>query len=370
MHLTPSIKRRLKRARLSITFLLGLVLTVLPTVLHGQEAHITIQPVADGIYAVKRAYVGSNAAFILTEDGVVVVDSHASPAAARDTLRAIRRVTGKPVRYVINTHWHTDHMAGNRAYLNAYGEGVEFISHHTAREDMQNLSPRQLPVTIEFLARDVERAEQRLAAEPNEHDRSLTDAQKDHLRRFIADQKDTLDQMREMQFVLPTMTFERSLVLHAAGRPIHILYFGKGHTRGDVVVYLPKEKVIVSGDLLTTPQLYVGGSSYPAQWAASLKTLAQLDFEHIIPGHGDIDQGKDYLLLVTAMLDSIVEQVREAVGQGLKLEDVRQQVSLAELRDSLTTGDPKKEEMVDRAAKFLEDAVGRAYLEATGKLPD
>jgi glyoxylase-like metal-dependent hydrolase (beta-lactamase superfamily II) len=345
-----------------------LLASLLLATLAPAQVSVELTEVAEDVYAIRRNYVGSNAAAIVTDKGIVIVDSHASPAAARDTLRSLRQITDKPVRYVINTHWHTDHMAGNQAYFDSYGPNVEFISHHSAREDMQTLAREQMPVTVKFLAQDVKRAEHRLGAEQNGPGQTLTESEREQLEIFVEDQSSTLEKMRAMQFILPTMTLARSLVLHISERPIHILYFGKGHTRGDVVVYLPTEKVVVTGDLLTTPQLYVGGSSYPAQWAISLKALARLDFEHIIPGHGDVYHGKEYLTLITAMFDSIVEQVREAVNQGHKFKDVQQQVTLSGLRRSLVEGDPEREKMFDRAANFLEDAVGRAYLEARGRL--
>ena len=343
-------------------------LLLLPLAASAQEL-FDLVPLAEGIYAAvaKPMVPVNNAVVIINSDDVLIVDTHASPASARALVAQIKTLTDKPVRYVVNTHWHTDHILGNRAYFEAFPAGVEFISHHTTREDIQTLALKQVPVTLEFLTRFIATAEKQLVSGLDEHDRPLTEEQKLRLQAYIETHKPSLEELREIQFILPTLTFERSLVLHRDGRPIHILYFFKGHTRGDVVVYLPREKVVVTGDLLTTPQLYVGSTSYPAQWVKSLRALALLDFEHVVPGHGRVHQGKDYLRLITQMLEALVEQVRAAIEQGLSLEDTRKRVELGAVRARLTGGDPKKKEWFDQALAFQNNAVQRAYEELSGK---
>ncbi|HEX2205969.1 MAG TPA: MBL fold metallo-hydrolase, partial [Longimicrobium sp.] len=100
-------------------------------------AGFDVERVADGVYAVVRRepaglWFEANNAFVVGDDGVVVVDANFSVAATREVIAAIRRVTPKPVRYVVNTHWHDDHITGNRAYRDAF-PGVEFVGHATAR---------------------------------------------------------------------------------------------------------------------------------------------------------------------------------------------------------------------------------------------
>src|SRR5438309_7442980 len=106
-------------------------------------------------------------------------------------------------------------------------------------------------------------------------------------------------------------TFERSLVLHKPGRDIHIYYFGKGHTRGDVVVYLPKEKVVVTGDLLTNG-IPFARDSYPVEWVSTLESLRNLDWAQAIPGHGSVQQGKDQLDKLIAFMKDVVAEVQSA----------------------------------------------------------
>ena len=345
-----------------LPYQLGFVLLVgalLASSLHGQ-APVEITKVADGVYAIHRAYVGSNAAAIITDREVIIVDSHATPAASRHTLAALRRITPNPVTTVINTHWHTDHTAGNASYAETYGPNVRIISHHTVSEDLPSLGVQQMARTAQFVRSALEQARKQLTEDPS----SLSTEERADLEHYIQDESKSLESLDELKFVLPTMTFERSLTLHTESFPIHILFLGKGHTRGDVVVFLPAQKTVITGDLLTSPQLYVGNSSHPSRWVESLRALGNLDFEHVIPGHGSIIQGKDYLEMVTLMLDSVIREVSDGLKRGLKFDEILKQMTLNDLREQYLSEHPDQAETFDRAARFLEDAVGFAYVEA------
>ncbi|MFQ5778031.1 MAG: MBL fold metallo-hydrolase [Terriglobia bacterium] len=335
------------------------------------EEAFEIVPVADGVYAAigrqaAPVIIGSNAAIVVNDDHVLVVDSHLTPSAARALLGQIKTLTEKPVRYVVNTHWHGDHVQGNQAYFNVFPGGVEFVSHHTTREDIirkaipslqrqrENL-PQQIAQITERLAKDVD-------ADGNPFSEEQAEQQRNRLKRLRA----YLAELKQIQITLPTLTFERSLVLHKGERRIHILFFFKGHTRGDVVVYLPEEKVLVSGDLLTGG-LPFPRDSYPAEWVSTLRAMAGLEFDKVIPGHGRVQQGKEHLELVASVFESLVQQVRDAVDKGLSLEDTKKAVALEEFRARVTGGDPQANRSFDQR---IATTIERAYKELTGELED
>jgi glyoxylase-like metal-dependent hydrolase (beta-lactamase superfamily II) len=112
--------------------LLGLLAFAAPAL--SQSADFDVTQVAPGVYAViAKPGIASNSAFIVNQDDVVVVDTHLRPSWARETIAEIKKVTDKPVRYVINTHWHRDHVQGNQAYRDAFGPGVTIIQQDLAR---------------------------------------------------------------------------------------------------------------------------------------------------------------------------------------------------------------------------------------------
>jgi len=329
---------------------------------------LELEEVTEGIYSVRRKFVGSNAAVIVTDRDVIVVDTHASPAGARGTLAAIREITGKPVRYVVNTHWHTDHFVGNQAYLDAFPDQVEFISHETVREDIPELAVEQLPIAIRYIREDLEMATRMMMSGVDEHSVLLSEEEKVRLVRFVDDQGKTIQELDSQPFILPDLTLRRELTLHRGERQIQVRFLGRGHTRGDVVVYLPQDKTVVAGDLLTYPTLHVGGSSRPVEWLASLRALAELDFEILIPGHGEVVRDREYLELIIGILEQVVEHVQTGVDQGLKFAEIEPQVSLEDVYGQWVGDDRERGEIFEEAKEFVPDALGRAYLELTGRL--
>jgi glyoxylase-like metal-dependent hydrolase (beta-lactamase superfamily II) len=354
--------------RTTVACLLALLL--LPVAAAAGDAFDIIK-VAEGVYAAigqgtAPMLIGSNAAIIINEDDVVVVDSHYTPSAARALLAEIKQLTDKPVRYVVNTHWHNDHTQGNQAYFNVFPGGAEFISSHLTREDIEKKAIPSVKQQLESMPQQLAQAEEQLAAGKGPDGQPLTDEQKAQRRAQLDRQKAYLEELRSLEITLPTLTFERSLVLHKAARPIHILFFHGGHTRGDVVVYLPQEKVLVAGDLVTSG-LPFPRDSYPAEWVKTENAIAALDFDQLIPGHGPVQKGKDHVRLLAQIFDSIVQQVRAAADKGTSLDDTKKAVKVEQFRQAITGGDAAQNRNFDaRIAVYIE----RAWREAKGELKE
>jgi glyoxylase-like metal-dependent hydrolase (beta-lactamase superfamily II) len=322
----------------------------------------------DGVYAVGGRFQGANAAIIITDRDVVIVDSHGTPASAAALLEDVRRLTDKPVRYVINTHWHIDHHTGNQAYYQAYPDQVEFVAHQFTREDIPTLGRDQLAQVRSFMENPLTEAREQLASGVDDHGRPLTDEQRAQLERFAEGQEAFLAGADTFEFVLPSMTFEQRLVLHRDDRPIEVRYYFRGHTRGDVVVYLPEERILVAGDLLTMPILW-SWASYPADYVKTLRAIEQLDIGHIVIGHGPVLEGTAYLVQVREFLESVVRHVRSAVVDGSSLAEVQassktdQTIQAFRLRfvEDTEEGNGMFDQMVGWT-------VERAFLEASGEL--
>ncbi|MFQ5817094.1 MAG: MBL fold metallo-hydrolase [Terriglobia bacterium] len=351
---------------------LGLLvcLFLLPATLVAEDAFELVR-VADGVYAAigRRAapmLIGSNAAVIVNADDVLVVDTHLTPSAAQALLGEIKKLTDKPVRTVVNTHWHNDHVQGNQAYFNVFPGEVEFISHQVTREDILKKAIPSVQRQLKSLPEQIAQAEERLAAGLDAAGRPLTEEQKAAQGAALDRRKRYLEELRQIQITLPTLTFKRHLVLHKEGRTIHMLFFRKGHTRGDVVLWLPQERVLVAGDLLTSG-LPFPRDSYPSEWVATLRAMAKLEFDQIIPGHGPVQQGKEHLKLVTEVFASVVAQVRAAVSRGLSLEETKKAVNVGEFRARVTGGQAQANAAFDRRIAVI---IERTYWELTGKLTE
>ena len=298
--------------------------------LHG----VTVERLAEGVYAViRREPMGlineSNSMLIIGDDDVIVVDAQSSVARTQETLAALRRLTAKPVRAVINTHWHDDHIFGNGVYRDSF-PAVQFIAHRASAEDLATTglnSRAELDANREgtrgFL-QDLVSKSQSFAGGP------LSDEERaSHL--AAADL--VVDYGRTPQGYLPqapTMLVQDSLILRQGSRVIRVLFPGRGHSRGDLVVFLPAERVVAAGDLVMFPIQFVGTTSFPADFAESVDKLIAFQPTRIVPGHGRVLEGTDHARLISRMLHSLTDQVRAARGRGESLEQARNSVDLEE----------------------------------------
>jgi cyclase len=283
-----------------------------------------LKPVADGVYAAIAAAqykVNSNAAVILTNDGVVVVDSHSKPSAAKVLYNEIRGLTKNPVRKIINTHFHWDHWQGNQVYAAEF-PGLEVIASERTQE---NLNKADAGVGgIPFI-------EKQLAALPKEIEKLKDDItkaasleQRKRLEANLQQAEAYLVELKTLKPTLPTRTVASTMTLNEQGREIQLLLLGPGHTDGDVYVYLPKEKVVVTGDAVIDWMPFLN-DGYPEQWVQTLTSLEQVDFTQMILGHGEVAT-KDHLSFFKGYLMDLIASVKKAAADGGTLDEMKKTI--------------------------------------------
>jgi cyclase len=327
--------------------------------------------VARGVYSFVQtdplmSPIDGNTTVIINANDVVVVDSRITPGAAREVIREIRKLTPNPVRFVVNTHWHSDHHYGNDAFRTAY-PGVEFIAHPRMRADMIAQD------TDSILRFNVDSAYPRLIADRR---RLLSTGRMadgtvmpPEMRAFyekqIVGMEYTSREFRGVRLVPPTLLVSDRLTLHRGARTIDIRFMGRANTRGDLVVHLPEDRVLITGDILVAPIPFAFGS-YIGEWIETLAELRRLEVDVIVPGHGAIQRDWSYLDRVSALLDSTLRQTKRSVAAGKDLAGVRQDVTLDSLRVVFSGGDVLR----DRSFRnfFATPGVERAFREAKGEL--
>jgi glyoxylase-like metal-dependent hydrolase (beta-lactamase superfamily II) len=288
------------------------------------EELFELKPVADGVYAAiakPATKVNCNGAVILLDDGVLVVDTFSKPSAARALMEQIKSVTPKPVKYVVDTHFHWDHYYGNEVYLGAWPAGVEIISSEATRQNIEQRGIPRVKREILEVPKEIETLKADLAKAADATKKAVI---QENLRQTEA----YLAELKAMRVTLPTLTFDRSLILYRQSRTVEILYLGKGHTDGDAVVYLPKEKVIITGDALHGWTPYMG-DSYPYDWIRMLEATEKLDFDYIIGGHGGVMRGKGQFQMWEQYFRDLLAETAAAYAQGATLEETRQRVAAA-----------------------------------------
>ncbi len=282
---------------------------------------LTMETLAPGVYAFRptseafeawRAI--SNSGAVVLEDGLLLYDSHLSPALVDEALAKLRAVTDKPLRYVVHSHFHGDHVGGAWAY----GRGVEVISHAWTRERL-----------LRYYADLPEVLPKRIA----DHEKSLA-AEQDPARRARATSYLELDRalLARVNAHAPvpnsSLTFDSKVMLHR-GREVQVFFLGRGHTGGDAVLFLPDAKVAFLGDLLFTRTLPNVGDGYTKEWISTLEKTLLLGAERFVAGHGPVSTAADVRGFID-YLKWLRGAVEPFVRAGKGLEEAKKGVTLPE----------------------------------------
>jgi cyclase len=278
------------------------------------------QQVADGIYYATSSgtmNVGANSPIIVTANEALIVDSSITPAAGRALAEDLKAVTDKPIRYVVDSHYHYDHAFGNQVFdrdAHVIGHQNTLVRMPGSMDQFTYLnSVRSIPERVTALR-------ERIAKEADPQ-------QKAAFERQIANSLAYLEQVKETRITLPNLTFSDSITITRGGREMQIKYLGRGHTDTDVVVFLPKERIVASGDLMESIISYMG-DSYPEDWIATLERLKALDFDTVMPGHGVVFKGKNKITAFQQYLRDVITQVNAFRKQGLSAEDAAARVDV------------------------------------------
>ncbi|HEY7405362.1 MAG TPA: MBL fold metallo-hydrolase [Candidatus Angelobacter sp.] len=316
-----------------------------------------VSKLADGVYAIQHrslndGSVSGNTTVIIGDREVFVVDSCYLPSMAREDIAQIRQWTDKPVGYLLNTHFHNDHNNGNKTYLDAF-PSVAIIAQEETKRDMDLIQPGNIERTPKRLAATIAAWKQG----KTQNGRTLSEDEKKQVQSLLPGMEREEAEFRAMVYQSPTLTFTDKLDIDIGNRQVQVKHLGRGNTPGDAIVYLPAEKILIAGDLLVYPIPYTY-DGYPAEWVQTLKNMALLDAETIVPGHGPVLHGKCYLYLVADLMQSAVEQVRARVRQighpGFhSLDEVKGAVDLTPFRQKFAGDDKDVQAEFDDMATHL-----------------
>jgi cyclase len=303
---------------------LGGGLTPMPPVPGSLPAH-RFERVSEGVYyATSTGSINlvSNSAVVVNDEDVLVVDPGVTPAAARSLVEDLKTITSKPIKYVVDTHAHFDHAFGNQVF----GTDVTLIGHAMARRrlmgQMGNVLQQQtyLSNVIVPLAPRIAQLKEQLAAEKDPHQRTV-------LGRQLGVQQAFSDAQKEIRPTPPNTTLSSDLTLHRGRREIQIRHLGRGHTDGDVVVFLPQERIVITGDMITSA-LSFPGDAYMDEWPATLARIAALDFDTVLGGHGVVFKGKDHFRNMGAYWTDFYQQALSFQKQGVPAEEAARRIDL------------------------------------------
>jgi cyclase len=335
-----------RRAVLSIVSVaLSLIATSRSARAQGEQT-LSVTRIADSVYAaiyseMKRDPVQSNSLIVITSDGVVVVDAQYTPFAARQVIAAIKKLTRLPVKYVITTHWHDDHIFGNQAYVEAY-PGVQFVAHDSTAAYMRTQAKAHQVSLANSYGAAVPRIKDRLATGKDGTGKQIPDSVLADLRRRQPLITAYAAEFKSVRLVYPTVTFDRALTLQLGQRTIEVRNFGRANTVGDVVILLPKERIAAVGDLVVYPVPYIYGG-YPTTWVGVMDSVRALGATTLMPGHGTVMTDFTYFDTVIDLLEALTSQVKDCIAKGMSLEETKKAVNLDALRARILAGVPDRD---------------------------
>lgn len=307
-----------------------------------------------------RSPVMGTTTFVVGDTGVVVFDGGGVPLMSARAIAKIRSVTELPVTHVVVSHWHQDHMWGIAEFADAY-PGARIVSHPYTRAELMRRNP-----DAEARARNVV-AEQFPALAARLENDELEPVERARLERLLADEDAIGAEYARLRSAYPDTTFESRLVLDLGGRTVELLHLGRGNTAGDVVMWLPRERIVATGDLVVRPTPY-GFGSYPAEWAATLRAVQQLDYRLLIPGHGDLQRDRTYVDLLVETLELVAAQMAEFVDEGLDEEAAVERLDFSAVEERFTGGDAA---LAGRFRAWFKVPIARAaYRVASGVSPE
>ena len=273
----------------------GLVLmTVAQAAAQGAPAarEVTFRQVAPDLHFLFE-FTSSNAVVLTTPEGVLVVDTRQHPRDGQDLLDRIRRITDKPVKWVINSHFHGDHHFGNAAFKAA---GATIVAQTETARLMEKVQPKELARRGNFF--------KSRGFDPN-----------------------------EVKLVLPDVTFDGEMTIHLGGREIRLVYLGPGQQAGDTLVFFPHARTMFTTGMFG-PRSMPNMAFTPSVegWIKLLDRVAAMDVDRILPAHGDVSTGKDVKELA-AMLADEYATVKDAVAKGMSLDQALETLTFPQYKD-------------------------------------
>jgi glyoxylase-like metal-dependent hydrolase (beta-lactamase superfamily II) len=226
-------------------------------------------------------YNGSNAVFLVTDEGVLLIDTRTHPRVGQDLLERIRKVTDKPIKWVVNSHFHGDHHFGNAPFKAA---GATFVAQKETARIMQQVQPKEMARRIDGF--------KKIGYDPN-----------------------------EVKLVLPDVTFDNEMTIRLGGREVRLMYLGPGQQAGDTFVLFPHARTLFTpGSFAKRSMPNMAFTPSVETWLKLLDQVAAMDVDTILPAHGDVATRADVKEL-SAMLADEYATVKQAVAKGVSVDE-------------------------------------------------
>lgn len=334
---------------------------IAPFVAHELNPKVHLLATPDDWYA---AAIG-NVILIEQSDGFVVVDSGTSAGNGRAVVRYAKSLANKPIKAVMVTHWHNDHPQGISAIRDAFPK-VRIIATRGTEAGM--LGPESYDVGYRPDAK-FDQASLKLLQSSQDNYRKLLDDpatpsdRKERIRKALIQFDEMKKDFVGTYIVPPTETFERELVIDDRDVPVRMRFLGRANTEGDAIAWLPRQKIVASGDIVVSPWPF-GFGSYSGDWIETLGKIKALGFTTLIPGHGAPQNDVSYLDKLIAAMSDLRAQIFPLAKAGMSLDDVKKK---ADFSKSIALFGDTPRDKANLQSLFFDPMIGSVYKEALGQ---
>ncbi len=241
-----------------------------------------LRRLSESVYCILGGEKEANTGFVVGKNGVLVIDTTFSPYQATLVLKVIRSVTQKPIKYVFNTHYHSDHTFGNQVF------SAKVVACRQCKQIMSNLLEKEWS--------------------------------KESIQKFSEENPEWKEKLANLKITLPDITFDEQYEIDLGNLKVNLRHVG-GHTMDSSVAYLPSSRVLFAGDLVFQGRYPYTKDGDVSRWLSALKTLQQMDFKILIPGHGFLcdRQELDHLI---GYFENLLENCKRFIQENLPLTEI------------------------------------------------
>lgn len=299
-------------------------------------------------------------------DGFVLFDSGGTPAGAARILDMLAALSPKPVKAVIVSHWHGDHINGLRTIQQRWPQVRTIATNATRRTLTDPKVARFMPTgdtaSDDAIRRNVEGAVGHLRTQAARTD--LPEAVRAGNAQGARELQHYGQELLGGAMLVPAEGFDDRLLIDDPQRPVELRFLGRANTDGDAIAWLPRQKIVMSGDIVVSPIPY-GFGSYPNDWEATLAALKAFDFKMLVPGHGMVMKDATYLDRLSTLIAETRAKVAPMVSRGLSLDDVQKQIDLSAQAQMFSGGDAFRSRIFDQY--WRQPFVASVFKEARGE---
>jgi len=308
-----------------------------------------------------------NSVVVLTQDGVVVFDAGGSPAMGEAIVAKVRDLTDKPITHVIISHWHGDHMRGLQSICAAFPH-AQVLAHPHTRDFIVSTQDRWARRRVSMAPNIRKAVTTALASNRDLSGRPLIDDERAWLQAGLTHVEQLDRENTRTTYVVPNATFADHLTLYLGGKEIQFLHLGHAHTAGDVMMWLPQDQIVATGDIVTGP-IPLMPSPYTRDYVHVLAQIKTLGFKTLVPGHGLVAHDAQYVDLLTDTIRTVSVQMKAFVAQGLSKDAAFGKIDFSSVERRFTHGDPF---LTNRFHDYVASAglLEAAYAAETGKGPE